>query len=152
VAFSYSGDPGASRRDAVRFWMGDTNSANALLQDGEVDYLVEQNPGSVLLAAAQGLEIAAAARLAGSSGSGTGTIQSKTVGDLSITYGSRTTEMSQQAQVLTERAQMLRARAAMQGTPIFTGGSESEKLAQEDNTDRVVPAFSVRMLEDWRTW
>jgi len=40
MAFNYSGDPGDSVRDLVRFLIHDTVSADALFQDEEIDYLI----------------------------------------------------------------------------------------------------------------
>jgi hypothetical protein len=41
-ACSYSGDPGTSARDAVRFWCQDTEPGFWLLTDFEHDYLIEK--------------------------------------------------------------------------------------------------------------
>jgi len=40
MAFNYSGNPGDSVRDLVRFLIHDTVSAGALFQDEEIDYLI----------------------------------------------------------------------------------------------------------------
>jgi len=41
MAWTYSGDPSDSTRDAVRFLIGDTDTTDQLISDEEVDYLVE---------------------------------------------------------------------------------------------------------------
>lgn len=40
MAFSYSGNPGASTRDLIRFLIQDTEAADAIFQNEELDYLV----------------------------------------------------------------------------------------------------------------
>lgn len=51
MAWSYSGDPASSNRDAVRFTIGDTNVNAQQLQDEEIDYnLGLDTPENVLRA------------------------------------------------------------------------------------------------------
>lgn len=45
MAWTYSGDPSTSDRDAVRFKVGDRTESDPLLQDEEIDYLVSQYAG-----------------------------------------------------------------------------------------------------------
>lgn len=40
MAWSYSGNPATSERDAVRFWLQDTDESLPLFADGELDYLI----------------------------------------------------------------------------------------------------------------
>lgn len=40
MTFSYSGNPGSSTRDLVRFLIQDTVSADAIFQNAEIDYFV----------------------------------------------------------------------------------------------------------------
>lgn len=42
MAWTYSGNPATSRRDEVRFLIGDTDPQDPLLQDEEIDYLLAQ--------------------------------------------------------------------------------------------------------------
>lgn len=44
ATFTYSGDPSQSDLDAVRFHVGDTDSAEPFLSDAEITYLVGQYP------------------------------------------------------------------------------------------------------------
>jgi len=78
-AWTYSGDPAASDRDAVRFYLGDTDEADAQLSNAEVDYLLIIS-GTVLGAAATGAKALSGkyARLV-----------DKAVGDLKISYSQR---------------------------------------------------------------
>lgn len=62
MTFSYV-SPGISNKDSIRFLLGDTNSANALLQDEEIDWLVTRwmpLHGSVEYVAAAAAETIAA--------------------------------------------------------------------------------------------
>ena len=55
MSWSYSGDPASTERDAVRFWVQDTDSAVPLLSDQEIDYLLGMwmpQYGSVIFTAA----------------------------------------------------------------------------------------------------
>ena len=54
MAWTYSGDPSSSRRDAIRFEIGATNTDEQLLQDEEIDYILSVEP----------MHLAAAARCA----------------------------------------------------------------------------------------
>lgn len=63
MAFTYSGDPRTSDRDAVRLWIQDTDRDFPLLQDEEIDYLIETMLGAsghVLGVAATCCEVIAA--------------------------------------------------------------------------------------------
>jgi hypothetical protein len=42
MSFSYSGNPGSSIRDEVRFLIQDTDSTCALLEDAEIDYVLDK--------------------------------------------------------------------------------------------------------------
>jgi hypothetical protein len=77
MAWSYSGDPGASTLDEVRFLIQDTDTDDQLLQDEEISYLVTtyEDAYSAAVAAVISL-IGKAAR---------SEEESKRVGDLSLT-------------------------------------------------------------------
>lgn len=62
MAWTYSGDPAMSNRDAVRFHMQDTDIDRPLLSNEEIDYLIDQwaeKYDSLILVAAVGCEIVA---------------------------------------------------------------------------------------------
>ena len=40
MAFTYSGDPGTSTLDYIRFMLGDTNEASVILQDAEINFII----------------------------------------------------------------------------------------------------------------
>ena len=41
MSFSYSGDPKQSDKDAARFLIGDTDEANPIMQDEEIQYILD---------------------------------------------------------------------------------------------------------------
>jgi len=57
VAWTYSGDPSSSLKDAVRFLLGDTDSTDALtLSDEEIAFLLVEWANNTYFAAAAGAE------------------------------------------------------------------------------------------------
>ena len=130
MSWSYSFDPASNHRDKVRFLIGDTDTADQQLQDEEIDAVLEDSSDDPYLAAincAEGLS-AKWSRKA-----------NKSVGDLSISYGSV-------AKSFSDLAQRLRRTASLQLAAPYAGGiSIADKDSVEDDSDRVVPAFSVGM-------
>lgn len=131
MAFSYSGNPAASVKDAVRFEAQDTNPNAPLLTDEEVLYSVSveapgtpPSQGEVLSAAAHCME-ALARRFS-------------SVADVST--GSRKTTSTKRAQAYTERAKEIRARAQGMHSP-YSIQQTSEKEALENETGRIQPLF-----------
>lgn len=82
MTFSYSGDPGASTLDLVRFLIQDTDEGSPQLQDAEIQYWINEFGGEAYSAA-----IACVSALLGRLASLSS--ESKTVGDLSLSrvYG-----------------------------------------------------------------
>ena len=129
--WNYSGDPGASTKDAVRFLIGDTDSRDQLLSDQEIDYLVN-NVGSANESAAQACEILAAARES----------IDKEIDDLVV-------KGRQHAEHWSELADRLRKRRVGSRMGVFAGGiSISDGYARDIDTDRPVPAFDVGMFDN----
>lgn len=81
MAWSYSGDPATSSKDAVRFLIFDTDTNDQLLQDAEINWCISQAGDSVYQAAHDAAYAIASkfSRMA----------TSKTVGDLSLSYSDR---------------------------------------------------------------
>ena len=77
MAFTYSGDPTTSTRNAVRFLLNDTDSGDVLFTDAELDYLITEwvNVYEICRAACETL-VSRFSRLADST--------SKSVGDISV--------------------------------------------------------------------
>lgn len=130
MTWTYSGNPGASTLDQVRFLLGDTNTTRQLFSDEEITWTLTVQTAPYL----------AAADLAELQASRAGGVRSKTVGDLSVTYDSA---------FWSDLARNLRRRNAMQGgVAVFAGGiSRDDKSTREDEVDRVPPLFNRDLHE-----
>jgi len=135
VSWSYSGNPASSPKDEVRFLIGDTNSSDPQLQDGEISYTIGLVYGSSPVPAngnyvpaiycADAL-IAKYARAV-----------SKSVGDLHVTYSDRLKQYQ-------ELAARLRMRATLAQVQFNAGGeSIGEKIAAYANWDLIQPAVKI---------
>lgn len=122
----------ASDRDKVRFRLGDTVAAAALLQDEEINVLLA-DAGSVTNATIAGAD-ALAMRFASLAQSMTDDIGQ------SVNYGDRAARYR-------DLANRLRATASRLALPFAGGISQGNKDAIAANTDRVTPAFT-RDLHD----
>jgi hypothetical protein len=131
--WTYSGNPAASDKDAVRHLLGDTNEDDQQLSDEEIEWEIDNAGGSVRTAASR------AARSLGSRYS----LQpsSKKVGDLAITYGDRSAAMSAIADALSDDT-------ALVAVPIGGGISWNDKQNEERRTDRVPPSFKKGLMDD----
>jgi hypothetical protein len=125
MSWSYSGDPGSSDRDAVRFLVGDTDISDQQLSDEEIDYLLvrEGSVNGAALAAARTL-VAKYARLV-----------DKSVGDLSISYSQR---RDAYAALI---ADLTRQQAVRVAGPVVGGISRTRKRVVDQDADRVEPSF-----------
>lgn len=79
MAWTYSGNPGTSPRDEVRFLLGDTTNTKQSLTDEEIDYMLTSAGGIALTAAIEGAYALSARHSAISA-------TSKKVGDLQLSY------------------------------------------------------------------
>lgn len=122
--WTYSGDPSASTKDAVRHYIGDTNNQSQVFSDEEILFQIGEE-GSARLAAAALAEMIAAS----------GDLVDKKIGDLSISRSQQSAEMK-------ALAKSLRGRAAMGGIGIFAGGiSHANKDTYESDPDVNQPTF-----------
>mgnify|MGYP001612199843 CR=1 FL=1 len=134
----YSGNPAVANRHRVRFRIGDTDSADYLVSDEEIDAMLTDE-GSVLNAAAACAEHLAA-------------YFSREV-DSSSTEANLSWSNSQKAEAYRQLAKDLRARATRSGLGgsdggVYAGGiSKDDKEANRDDTDIVQPAFFRGMME-----
>jgi hypothetical protein len=112
AVWSYTGSPSTRPLDAVRFLSGDTDPADQKVLDAEITFLLSENGGDTYLAAASVADQLAAI-------SNSQSLQSKSVGDLSLTYSH-----SASAKQYSELADRLRARASKMsmGASGITGG------------------------------
>lgn len=119
----------AGRRDALRSLIRDTDSSRQLLTDEELAFFYAQE-GNLYRAAASACWALA-----------DGQKVNKTVGDLSISQGS----VLQNYRTL---AQLYRMRADNDASVYAGGISQSDKLMQEQDSDRVVPSFTRSLHVD----
>ncbi len=136
MAWTYSGNPGASPLDEVRFLIQDTDTNNQLLQNEEITYLITsyEDPYSAAVAAVSAL----IGRLASLSS------ESKKVGDLSLTrvYGMQVAKYEALIKYL-ERERFRRFPAA----PIVNPNAilpTDEALVEGEGTDYVVGQMDNR--------
>lgn len=128
MTWSYTGNPADSDKDYVRFLIGDTISADELLQDEEIIAVlgVESN---VTLAAAIAAE----------------SIAAKFSREADTTMGKTRLAHQQKAEAYLELAKRLRKQskitAAFNAIPYAGGISQGDKELVEQNTDRVEPIF-----------
>lgn len=126
LTWTYSGDPAANDRDAVRWLSGDTDTADRLVTDEEIAFALAEHPTQALAAAVVCEAIAAKfAREA-----------DRRVGDVSLSA-------SQKAKAYRERAEELRANATILAVPSFGGLTISGKEALDEDTDAVQPSFRI---------
>jgi len=125
MAWTYTGDPQDSEKDAVRFLIGDTNKDDQLLKDAEIEYLLQRHNGNVNLAAGKAARGLAAMFTRDAD---------KSVGDLRISS-------SQRASQYEDLAKRLEREAYIRATPFAGGISHSQKEKEQHREDRVKPSF-----------
>lgn len=133
MAWSYGGDPLNSPRDAVRLLIGDTDSSDKLLLDGEIDYFLAKYNNAPLNSAIRCIEavIAKFSRLA-----------NEKVGQVSIDF-------SQKAKGYAAMLVQLRQRLAIEGGFPYAGGiSRLDKAINVADADRVKPDFTKQMMDN----
>jgi hypothetical protein len=131
-AWTYSGDPQISTRDAVRFYLGDTDSTAPIIYDAEIDALLVTYPNPFFAAAqaARGIAAKYSRKV------------SKRVGDLSINYS----DLSKQFYSL---ANELQAQGETMGMTPYSGGiSRTDKQTVNANTDREKPPFRQKQFDN----
>lgn len=131
MVWTYSGNPAANEKDAVRFLIGDTDPDDPLLQDEEILYLLEHT--NEVEGAAAEAAYSLAARFSRQA--------DKSVGDLSLS-------LSQKSAAFWQLAESLWRRSGLRALPFAGGISKSQKRATEADADRVKPAFSRSMFSN----
>lgn len=132
MAWNYSGDPSSSKKDELRFNIGDTDSQDQLMSDGEINYLLTKSNQSIALSCISACDLLAMkfARLADES-----------VGQVRISYSQK------YAQYL-KMKEAFRSKAAIDECMPYAGGiSQSDKETMRDNGDLVQPIFSRHQHE-----
>jgi len=128
MTWSYSGSPGDSDLDEVRFRAQLTDYDDERISDEEITFILTKEDTNIG-AAAFCCEILAA----------------KFASEVDVTVGSSgefKLKASQLSAQFSTRAVALRKEASKHASPWSAGISEAEKLAQEERTDRVEPAFT----------
>ncbi len=125
MSWSYSGNPGDSDKDQVRFLIGDTDTTDQQLSDEEILWAISEE-GNVYFAAAR-CALALASKFA--------RLVDKEVGDLSLDYSQRQKAYQDLADELSESATLRSA------TPYQGGQTHSDKRIDQDDPDNVQPAF-----------
>ncbi|ASR83614.1 hypothetical protein SEA_LISARA_30 [Arthrobacter phage LiSara] len=124
MTWSYSGNPGTSHRDRIRFLIGDKVQTAQSLSDAELDYLLDEAPSPELAAAAAAEQMA-------DSYSGL-SVTSKRVGDLSLSM-----DYGRTGQKFAGTAKRLRQRYFTLGAPLM--GDTSEKVFRVGQMDYAEP-------------
>lgn len=101
--YSYSGNPAGRPIDRFRFLLQDTNLERAMFTDSEIEFLLSENE-NVYEAAAEGAETQAAKYTE---------LKDKTVGPLSIRYGTSSDRLTALANSLRRRRSRLGAAGAL---------------------------------------
>lgn len=128
---TYSGDPAFSKKDEVRFWLGDLNMQRPVWFDPEIEFIVAKIPNTKM-AAAHLLEIKAQEFARKSD---------IKVGDVSKSY-------SKAADSMKKCADDLRQDALKAAKPFFGGLTKSGKKALLDDDDATQPQFFIGQTDN----
>ena len=135
MAWSYTGDPAAVARDAVRFLVGQTSTGDdVLLADEELAYCIAQTNSNYAAAALAAETLAARYRQTMPDG--------ETIGELSVTWGDRAARLDALALTLRRRVALKHA------TPFLGGQSAADRTSRQDATDLRQPAFRTEQFDD----
>jgi hypothetical protein len=137
MTFSYSGDPGSSTLDLVRFLIQDTDEDSPQLQDAEIQYWIGEFSGEAY-SAAIACVTALMGRLASLSS------ESKTVGDLSLSrvYGMQIAKFEAMIKYLErERFRRFPAAPAVNANALLP---TVERVEEDESTDFVVGQMDNR--------
>lgn len=131
MAFTYSGDPSKSPLDAVRFFIGDTDPCDVLLQNGEINYVLAKYNNAPVNASIECVQ-AIMSKLS--------RVSDEKVGQVDIKFSQR---MEMYGKMLVN----LRHQLAVGDIQPFAGGiSATQKQANLADTDTVRPDFTKQMM------
>jgi hypothetical protein len=128
MSFRFRNNPDGSNTDLLRILLNDCSSATAKFSDEALQWFVD-NSANVWYAAAEAADTYAGTLAAKGS---------KSVGDLSITYGGTIGEY----RAMSAR---FRARGARGAVPFAGGIFQSDKDTEKADSGRAAPAFAVGM-------
>ena len=133
MGWTYSGDPSASGRDEVRFLIGDTDQDDQLLTDEEIDYTITVYPDD----GTSYSNYRAAAECARSLAAKYARLVNKTVGSLSLQYGTRAEQFRELASMLDDQGLKGTSQRRM-GAPILGGGGQTYLMGNWNNSDDTI--------------
>jgi len=139
-AWTYSGNPNASRVDAVHYFLGDTDPGNPVSTDEECAFELCNYGMNPLLAAASIAETKAAQFV---------------MRPTRVRRGDRITDYGDGAQAYRMLAQSLRLKASIASTVIYSGGVDvAEKQAERADMSTVKPfaTTDLHTPRPWRGW
>lgn len=141
MAWTYGGTPGtdtaAERRDAVRWFVGDTDTNDQQVTDEEIAFALSQASDSTYLAAA-----IVARSIAGKYARDV----NSSVESLRISASEKQEHYLALADRMEKQAKQFGAGGL--GVPLFGGTSRSTMDSVDANEDRVDPAFRVRQFRN----
>lgn len=131
MTWTYSGNPGASALDEVRFLIQDTDTTDQLLSNEEITYLLNQFANDAFGAAISAVTalIAKGSRV---------TEESKTVGDLSLSIKSGARVQQWQTLLATLKAEQFRRDP---GAPVYNLNAfvpTEDREPEDESTDFVI--------------
>lgn len=133
MSWTYSGDPQTSAKDETRFYIGDTDKTDPLLNDQEISFILKQYNFSAINAAIPCCNFIMTKF---------GRMADESVGQVKIMY-------SQKVKAYRQIKEDLRELLAITDMTPYAGGiSVSDKLTNNQNTDLVRPDFSKHMMEN----
>ena len=143
MTWTYSGDPAANARDAIRFLIGDTDTDDQLLSDEEIAWVNTEASGTAtgttaLYDAGARCCLAIASKLAREA--------DKSIGDLSVS-------LSQRAGAYREQAAHLKGLSGREGgvpVPYAGGITITDKDIDQDNSDIYRSWFASGQFENSR--
>jgi hypothetical protein len=138
MTWSYSGDPASTDKDAVRFYVGDTEAEDPQIGDEEILFLLVDESGDLIRAAARTAE-AIAAKYARQ--------VDKSVGGLSLSAAVRQGHYLELAGQLRSTARTGSGSGGGLPVPYAGGISQTDKDAKASDPDRVPPAFTKDMQD-----
>ena len=136
-AWTYSGNPSASKIDEVHYRLGDVRPDNPIATDEECAFALQEHRGNTYLSAAALAETKAYELLARPQ---------------TVRRGDRQTSYGDQAQAFLTLSRQLRQNAALATTTVYAGGqSLSEKTSNRRDADMPQP-FARVDLHTSRRW
>lgn len=131
MAWTYSGDPSNSQRDAVRFLIGDTDTDDQLLNDDEVTYFITTH-GTTNRAASEAAR-AVAAKFA--------RLMNRSIGGLSADFGAKYRQYMELATNLIGKEETEPV------SPFISGFKKDQKETYMDDSNRE-PIFGRKGVHD----